>query len=489
MAVMEFVKSQGLWARCVRGVAVLASGSVAERGARLLRNIVLTRLLAPEQFGLMALVLAANHLFEAMTEVGVRQAVVQNKRGASVEYLNVAWWFSAIRGLGLCLLGWMAAPWLAAFYEEPGLTQMLRVAFLSMLFNGLTSPGLFVLEKQLRFGWVVLITQGAGLLGTILSLILAVYYPNVWSLVIGFVAEAAFCCIGSFLVCPIKPKLRFDRQAAVELFKFSRGMVGLPILTYLFLQADIFVMGRLCSKDTLGYYSMALTLACMPDLLFSRTVGPLVLPVFSKMQEQKERLRENILRMTRGLYLFGLPTMVCLAVFAQPILSIIYGNNYAQVHWAYALLNIYMLFFTAGRPITFGYMAVGRPELHRSFTILRVVLMVIGIYPAVLWGGPTGAAVIRIVSLSLAGIWQLVNLRRLLDLPIRRYADTAMGGLLLAGTVGIPALAWRYWVDAPWLQLLGGMFLGGLAWIVGIWTLREKIKHRLFGSKAPVLVN
>ncbi len=347
---------------------MLASGSVVERGARLVRNIVLTRLLAPEQFGLMALVLAASQLFEALTEVGVRQAVVQNKNGATREYLNVAWWFSTGRGLGLYLLGWIVAPWLASFYGEPGLTELLRMAFLAMLFNGLTSPGLFVLEKQLKFGWVVLITQGAGLAGTILSLILAIHYHSVWSLVIGYVAEAVFRCAGSFLVCPIRPRLRFDREAAVELFRFSRGMVGLPILAYLFVQADIFVLGRLCSKDVLGYYSMALTLACMPETLFSSVASPLVLPVLSEMQEQKERLRGNILRMTKVLYLFGLPTMVCLSIFARPILSITYGSGYAQVRWVYAVLCIYCYFLHGRRTfIVSAYIAIGRPELHRSF--------------------------------------------------------------------------------------------------------------------------
>ena len=105
--------------------------------------MILTRFLAPEQFGLMALVLAASQLFEALTEVGVRQAVVQSKRGASDEYLNVAWWFSAGRGLGLYILGWIFAPRVSVFYGEPALAQLLRVAFLTMLLRGVTSPRLY----------------------------------------------------------------------------------------------------------------------------------------------------------------------------------------------------------------------------------------------------------------------------------------------------------------------------------------------------------
>jgi O-antigen/teichoic acid export membrane protein len=378
-------------------------------------------------------------------------------------------------------VGWGAALWLAGFYHEPSLTSLLRVAFLVMTLNGLTSPGLFVLEKQLKFGRVILVTQGGGLAGTIVSLILALYYPNVWSLVVGFVAEAFFRFIGSFLIYPFWPKFRFDRQAAGELFRFSQGMVGLPILTFLFIQADIFVLGRLCSKELLGYYSLALTLAATPQLLFSCIAGPMILPVFSEMQEQKERLRNNLLRMTKIVYLFGLPMAACLAIFARPILVIVYGGNYGQVYVAFAMLNIYTVFYITGTFIASIYFAVGRPEIHRWFIIVQLFLVVICIYPAVKWVGASGAAATKLLCMVLASIVQLVILKKLLDLPIRRYVQTAKEGFLLALGVSLPALIWRYWIDSLWLQMLGGMVLCGLVWLIAGLNLRNAIKRRIFG--------
>jgi len=483
----KFMRSNGLLARCIRGGLALAAGSVFERAAHFGRNLILARLLAPGEFGLMALVLAAGQLFETLSDVGVRQGVVQNKKGATEEYLNVAWWFSSARGLGLFIIGWLTSPWLASFYGEPQLTEILRVAFLAMVFNGLTSPGLFVLEKELRFGRLICIRLGSGLGSTVLSLLLAIYHPNVWALVVGIVIEAALRCLGSFVLCPIRLHLRLDRQARLELLAFSRRMAGVPILTYLFFNADIFVLGRFCSKDMLGYYSMALALATIPEVLFTRIAGPLVLPAFSLMQEQKGRLRQNLVRMTRGLWLFGLPMAACLFVFARPILAIAYGTSYAQVHWAFALLSLYIIIYVGGGLVFSTYLAIGRPELQRSFSVLRLVLMAIGLYPAVHWGGPTGAAAVKLSCLLLAGLWQLVSLERLLDLPIRTYLNTASGGMLLAVSVSIPALLWRHYVGVQWLQLVGGMVLCGLAWIVALWTLRGTINRRLFGSKTLLL--
>lgn len=481
----SFLNDESLLARCSRGAALLGAGSAAERGIRFIRNMILARLLAPEHFGLMALVLAASQLFEALTEMGVRQAVVQNRNGADERYLNAAWWISAVRGLFLYAVGWAAAPRLAAFYEAPALTGLLRAAFLVLPLQGFISPGLYVLEKRLRFKGVVFVVQGGGLAGTVVSLVLALFHPNVWALVAGFVAEMGFQFVGSFFIYPFRPRFRFDRQAGRELFHFSRGMVGLPILTYLFMQADIFVLGRLETRELLGYYSMALTLAAMPQMLFSRVASPLVLPVFSEMQDQKERLGNNFVRMTSLLSLFGLPMVVCLSVFAQPMLTVIYGARYGQVQAAFALLNVYTLLYMAGILIASVYMAVGRPGLHRSFTLLRIVLIAMTLYPAVRSMGVTGAAGAKVLSMFLAGLVQLVSLKRLLDLPVRRYVRAGAEGLGPAAVVSVPALMWRFWIESPLLQVLGAAVLCLAAWGFAALSLRRRIHDWPVNLKAP----
>ncbi len=473
---LHFAKGESLLSRCFRGSAVLGVGSVVDRAARFVRNMILARwLLGPEHFGLMALVLASSQLFEAFTEVGVRQAVVQHKSGDDDNYLNIAWWFNAIRGVGLYLVGFLISPLLAVFYHEPALESLLKVAFLVMFFRGLTSPGLFVLEKKLKFIKVVVVNQGSGILGTLVSFVLALFYPNVWSLVIGFVTEAIFRSLGSFLVYRFCPRFRFDRAAASQLFKFSRGMIGLPILTYLFMQADIFVLGRMCSKEVLGFYSLSLALAMIPQMLFSRIISPLALPAFSEMQDEKERMRKNLKRMTTVLFLFGLPMVACFSVFARPILEVVYGPDYGQTSAAYAILSFYVLFYMAGTFIASIYFAIGKPGIQRLFAIFRLILIAVLIYPFVLKWGTAGAATARLLSLLIAGIVQLFSLRKCLDFPIQAYLQTVVKGMLLAVCICIPAILWRVIVDSVWLQVAGAAALCGISWLVAAVIFKNRI--------------
>ncbi len=479
--------SDVLLARCVRGGAVLALGSVFERGLRFVANMILARLLAPEQFGLMALVIASNGLFETLTEVGIRQSVIQNKKGDTDPFLSVAWWFNGARGCVLYAVGLIAAPYVAAFYDEPPLTALLRVAFLVLLFNGLTNPQLYVLEKKLRFSRYVCIVHGSALLGTLLCLGLACWIPNAWALVAGYVAEAAVRCAGSFLFCPFKVERRFDRDSWNELFRFSKGMAGLPILTFIFLQADIFFLGKMCGRELLGLYSMALTLATVPNMIFARVAGPMVLPVLSDMQDRVDKVRDGLLRMTRLLFLFGLPLATCLATFSGPILMLVYGARYARVAGAFGLLNFYVLLYMSGVLIFSTYLAVGRPEVHRQFTMARVFVLGIALYPAIRWFGPSGAAGARLLSMILAGIVQQFNLARLIDLPIRRYFSTATEGVILSMILMVPALGFRMWLEEPLHLVVVGAGLCALCWGYIVWTKRDSVRQ-LFLGRGPATI-
>jgi lipopolysaccharide exporter len=465
----------GLKARCLRGGAALAVGSIFERGVRFAANMLLARMLALDQFGLMALVLAANGLLETLTGVGVRQAVVQNKRGDSAEFVNVAWWFSAVRGVFLYVAGLVAAPWIANFYGEPALVPLLRVAFLSMLFVGLTNPQLYVLEKRLEFGRYVWMVQGSALAGTLLTLVVALWVPNVWSLVLGFVTAAGFRCIVSFAFCPVHLCFCLDRQAWKELFRFSRGMMGLPILTFLFMQADIFFLGKLCGKELLGLYSMALLLSSIPEMLFTRIALPMVLPVLADSGGSMVQLRVRLLGMTRLLFLFGLPMTICLAVFSRSILTVVWGAQYGQVSVAYGLLTIYTILYTAGLVIASAYMAVGRLEVHRGFTVVRLVLVALILYPAIRLFGPTGAAAARVVSMIVAGIVQQINLSRLIGLPIRQYMAALTEGAIFSAVLLLPAFSIAVSTNSAYVQLVSAIVLCNVTWGYILWTKRRAL--------------
>lgn len=464
----------------LRGGSVLAAGTLVERLARFGRNMVLTRIIAPDQFGLMAIVLATIALFEAITEVGVSQAVIQNRRGKLPEFLNVAWWINTVRGLAIFVIAAPLSPLIADFYSEPMLAPILVVAFSSMVFAGMTSPKVYALQRQFRFGESVAITQGAGLLGTGLTLVLGMVWQNVWALVIGTVFEAFVRFVLSFVLCPIRPSLRIDKQSRRELFAFTKGMMGLAFMTFLVSQADIFVLGRVASTQVLGLYSMAVTLAMFPQSLFAKIVQPLVVPILTAFQDSIEQMRAAYLRLERLVWLFGLPMAATMTVAAEPLLTVVYGLPYAAVAVPFGVIAFYSVVYMASMVSFSVYLAMARPELQRSFTLLRALLLVASIYPLSVTFGPVGAASSVLGALVLAMLLQVRNLKRVIGLGFVEYLGTLRAGVLaglvvgalvwLIGLLGVPVLA-RAALSA--LPLLGAWSLLALRERAGFRALRS----------------
>lgn len=481
---------QELLGTCLRGGTALAAGAVAERAARLVRNMVLARILAPNQFGIMALVMAAMEIFDALTDVGIRATVVQSSRGENPEFLNVAWWFGAIRGVGIYLVGVLAAPLLAMIYREPALTSLLRVSFLVLLFNNLVSTGLPLYQRRMRFGPYVWITQGSGLAGTAVSLVTALFIPNVWALVIGSVAEAAICCVASHVLCPIRLSLHIDRECGREVFAFSRGMLGLPVLMLIVMQADIFVIGRVCSQEVLGAYSLASALATIPTVFYMRVVQPMVLPVLSGYRDKPRELGKAVLWTVRLILFFGAPLVACLVVFAHPVLTVVYGVRYSGAAQAFAILCVCVLLRLVGSVMAYGCLAAGQPQLQRGFVLLRALLVTGLIYPAVRQWGACGAAWVLLFSFFPAVVVQVIQFRHVISAPARSWGGTACMGVAIMAVTTACSLLVRSWSGAPlWLQLILCGAICGTMWFAAGKQLRNMhVSRRAAAQATPVLV-
>lgn len=471
------ISGDDLRARCALGGVTLSFGVGLERGLQLVRYIILTRLLAPDEFGLMAIVLSTMLIFETAFEVGVRHSVIQNKRGGEPEYLNVAWWFQVVRGLALFTVAYLAAPMVGGFYGKAELSLLLRVALIVLIFKSLMSPGVYVLEKRIKFSKVVFLTQGSGLFGTFLTIGLVFFLRNVWALIIGFVGEAFLRCLLSFILCPFRPRLHIDRSCLGEIMRFARGMFGLSILAMVAFEIDILVLGKVVSMALLGFYLMAKRLAQTPKEMYVRIFGPILLSAFSERQDDKRYLRGSVLKMTKATALFGMPLAGFCFVCAGAILLVVFGGQYAGAAVPFGLLSICTLVRIQGITLASIYLALGRPHLHRGFVALRAIILVCLIYPAIVFWGPIGAASIvlfaEIVSLFFQAFW----MQKRTGLKLSGYLFAWLPGLGLAQIVVVPVLVLKFLGPVSiFFDLVAGGGLCLLSCAIGLFILKGGVK-------------
>jgi len=497
------LRGSTLKARCARSGVVLGIGAFIAKFLGFGSKLVLTRLLASEEMGLMVMILSLTALFEVLTEVGIKQSVIQNKKGSQAEYLNMAWWFQSLRAMALYAVAFVVAPWLCEFYfssrpevltrysmEE--LTTLVRVAFLSILFNGFVSPRAHVLEKKFKFGRAVVITQGGFALGAIVTIILAFLVRNVWAIVIGFAATGFTKCLMSYVLCPFMPRLAYHRESFQGLYHFAKGMLGLPVLTYIAFNIDVLIAGKLVSTSLVGLYGMARILAIAPRDLFARIISPVLLPAFAEKQDDKGALCRSVLQMTKFTALFVIPPMALAVICSRSILTIVYGVEYSAVAVPFGLMCVYVLLLIQVTVFVAVFFGIGQPGKNRAFFGLRTVILAALIYPGIKLFGLTGAAAVLVLASFVAMCVQVIVIRKVIGLNIFDYIISWLPGLVLVAPVLAVVLVVRRLAPAsPMVHLAVGI----LSWIVvcGLGLILPKFldsrrRHEQAGATAVELV-
>ena len=476
----NFVAGSSLGKKAMHGGAWLGTGSAAEQVFRFARNMLLTRLLAPEAFGLMAIILSISSAVDTFTEIGVREAVIQNPKGHEDRYVNSAWWLSLSRSLCLYVLIFIAAPWIAKFYNNQEMTHLVRVALLSIVFVGATSSKAFVALKEMQFKRWAVIQHGGGVCGTLTVITLAFFIRGVWALAIGFALENLIRCVLSYAICPFWPKLQIDRESMKDLLTFSKRVFGLSFLNLVYGRADVFLLGRLYPAADLGIYIMAVYLVQVPTGFAMNMLGQVLMPTFSQIQNDHRRINRVLARVTSVVILVMVPGLVFAAVSGRNLLGLFYGHRYAAAYWPLVVAGFVALINLVNAQITTILYASGRPQLHRRCVAFMAVAMVILIYPLVKHFGVVGGQIACLISVSIGYATQVIQVRQLTGFRLTsQFKSVVLAGMTTFGVLlMLLAVRGTKLMIAPTPNIALGLFVSGLVLALGCLVFVREIREQ-----------
>jgi lipopolysaccharide exporter len=455
-----------------------STGQIGERVARLLTNIVLTRLLLPEDFGLAGVVTAALAAVDSAMFVASNQAILHSDRGRNREFLDTAFWMAAVRGvlIGLVLLA--AAPLLAKFFDQPKTMAMFALLALQPVLSGLANPRSQILLKDLRFGIWSIYQVGCNVLGLLITILLAVHLRNAWALVIGQVLTQAIVSVGSFVIAPFWPRWSFDPESWRELRQFGLRASGTPLIIMLIMEAPAIILGRFQGMAILGVFLLNQRLAHLPQNFFVRAISAVALPAYSSIKNNPARLAALWLKALRTISLVMLPLGAALIWIDHALPEILYGSQFAAVKGLFSLLVVDGALISIGVVTSPLFWAVGLPSYDRNTQIVRLVILY-GL-TAVLMSHYQifGLAIGYAVSAVLSQILVLMYARKIMAVTWRNMMNALAPGLILSGFV----LAMLLWLgslfDFSALQTVivgGGVLILALSAVtLHLWTIRGR---------------
>ena len=446
--IATFFKGDGLGARTMRSTALTVVSFGGEQVLRLISNLILTRLLFPEAFGLMALVTVFMVALQMFSDTGINASIIQSKRGEDPTFLNTAWTVQIVRGLILWLAACAIALPVANFYDQPLLAQLLPVTGINALVLGALSTNAATVNRKLMLGRLTAMTLGAQLVGIVVMIALAYLLQSVWALVWGGLVGTLLRVGLSHLVLPgIRNRIQFDRSAFFELFHFGKYIFLGTIAGFMINNGDRAILGKFISIGDLGIYNIGFFLATVP-LTLNRTIGKKVMfPLYSARPPHESAGNQAKIFRTRRLLTAGMLALcIGLGLSGDWLVRLLYSEPYHGAGPILVLLSIAIMPVIVTSIYPNVMLSQGN---SRDFTIFLVISATV----------QTGAMLWGVQHYGLAGAIAALPFGALAAYPlliwmIQRYKawDPVHDIGYFALTAGAVALIW--WVNAAPLSTL-----------------------------------
>ncbi len=365
------------------------------RALQLGSNLILTRLLFPEAFGLMALVTVFVGGLSMISDVGIRPALIRSARAEEPVFQSTTWSLQIVRGLVLTALAWVLAWPYAALYGADILVPLIATMAISTTLAGFASIEIVLHERKLTIARVALMHIGAKLLGVMATVALAWWLGSIWALVWGGLVTAAVKTAVSHFLFPSKNhRLSWNRDVLAEILLFGRWVMLGTLLTYLGGQGLRAIQGVLVDLETLAFLAIAGQLAGLIVGLATTGLKGVVFPALAEVhRDQPETFPRRAVQAHRAVLVAGVPLCFLLSVLAEPLVGVLYDARYAMVGPFLTLLALNSALALV--PMTFArmFLALGDSRTYSLVAGISAALQIGGAVAGFMAGGVTGMLV------------------------------------------------------------------------------------------------
>ena len=304
--------------------------SVGKSGTMVLNfisNLVLARLLMPSDYGAISML----HVFIAVSSIfvsaGFATALIQKKNPSHIDYTSVFYW-NTVAAIIIYGILFLSGPSIARFYNIPELCPVLRVQSLSLIVQAFSTVQSNQLQKQLRFKELSSRNLISALIGTIVAIGMAFFGYGVWSLVVSNLVASFASVLLLWRMSTWRPTWEFSWKSLKELFGFGGLMALSSFVETVYGNIMSLILGKYYSPSTLGYYTQARKLERIPSEALSSVVGAVSFPVFSSLQDDKEKLLWGLRKNIKSLMFINVPLMMLLVVIGRPLIVLLYGMKW-----------------------------------------------------------------------------------------------------------------------------------------------------------------
>jgi len=379
----------------IKGSAWVMFGFGMAQVLRLGGNVVLTRLLTPEVFGIMSIVGALLMGLQMFSDVGLRPNIIQNPRGEEPVFIRTAWSIQVIRGFILASLAAILAWPLAFINGEPSLVLITMVAGLTAIISGFHSTWLLVYYRRMVLNKLVFLDLTGQFLSIVVMVVCAWYFRSVWALVLGsFVGSTVKLVASHTVLSGVPMRFLWEKEAVYELIRFGRWIFISTALYFLAVRLDIFVFGSFAGMTMLGIFVLAKNLSRLVVEALMKLSSTVLLPVYSRLAERSTKaLRTRTFKIRAVLLALFLPPLWAIILWGHHIIDFLYDDRYKDAGWMLQIFAAGAIATAIRATIEPVLLAVGNSFRHMIGTAIILCLQIASMSVGAILAGVPGFVV------------------------------------------------------------------------------------------------
>ena len=450
----------------MRGMVWAYGSYVGGRVLVLASTAVLARLLTPEDFGLVAIAITFMALLDGFTDLGLSAALVIQPEKHLAERAQTVFIMSVALGVAMTAITAAAAPLIADFFNAD-VSAIVAVLGCNFLLRSLGSTHYAIAQKRLDFRTRTIAEFADVAVRGTTGVILALAGLEAWSLVGGYLIGTVVFVATLWRLVSWRPRRTLRLSHLGEMLGFGTKITGVSIVATLISNVDYLFVGRVLGTASLGLYSIGFRLPELLVLNLSVVASQVLFPAFSSLD--RSQLARAFTISLRYTLMIGLPLAVTLGVLAEPIVLALFGDQWQGSVDAMRILVIYALAYSIGIPAGTVYKATGRAGVLLALGIVRLALVVTGLFLFV----DNGLTAVAGVQAAVAVFAELVGIglaSRLIGVTLPSILRSIWPVAIAAAAKAVPMLVIAGAVSAnEWLELLLAIPAGWLVFLGALW--------------------
>lgn len=371
--------------KAISGVFWSSLQRFGKMGIAFIVNLIMARLLMPEDYGAIGILMVFISLSLVFIDSGFANALIQRPSPTERDYSTIFFFNIAVSG-GLYVILYLTAPYIASFYNNALLVDLLRVIGLVLIVDALAIIQDCRMRKQMNFKMLSIASITAAIIGGIVGIVCAYNGAGVWSLVIYSMTESTARAVILWAICRWFPSFTFSKDSLKTLFAFGGFLLANSLLVTLRRNAMAIVLGKLYTARDLGMYSQAKKLEDVPVTSTSAIIGQVTFPLFSKIQDNSDSLKNVQRKSLSAIAFITIPLLLLIMVIAKPLIVFLYTEKWAEAAPYLQILCFVGIFASLQEVSANVTNAMGASRLFFMWSFIKTVFFAVLIYGGSFFG-------------------------------------------------------------------------------------------------------